>query len=113
MEGGFGTEYEQDLLAECKNLTELDIHRWVGMVQWFDGMPFGVAGDSGALVHAVDNSVKIPLRLHIGSPPESILENTSMFLCLDAYFLEARLLGLRLEFASEEDEESGESEADI
>jgi len=104
MEGGFETEYEQDLLAEYKDLIDLDIHRWVGMVQWFDGMPFGVAGDSGALVYAMENSVKIPLGLHIGSPHESILENTSMFLCLDAYFLEARLLGLRLEFASEKDD---------
>ena len=105
MEGGLETEYEQDLLAEYKDLIDLDIHRWVGMVQWFDGMPFGVAGDSGAL-DAIENSVKIPLGLHIGSPHESILENTSTFLCLDAYFLEARLLGLRLEFASKEDEES-------
>jgi len=68
MEGGFEMDYEQDLLAEYKDLIDLDIHRWVGMVKWFDGMPFGVAGDSGALVYAMENSVKIPLGLHIGSP---------------------------------------------
>jgi len=78
MEGGFETEYEQDLLAAYKDLIDLDIHRWVGMVE-----------------------------------RSTACRLASLFLCLDAYFLEARLLGLRLEFASAEDEESEESEDDM
>ncbi|KAI4643923.1 uncharacterized protein J4E79_011195 [Alternaria viburni] len=57
MEGGFETEYEQDLLAEYKDLIDLDIQTLRG---------------------------------------------------INVYFLEARLLGLRLVFASKEDEESEE-----
>ncbi|KAI4941939.1 hypothetical protein J4E91_010489 [Alternaria rosae] len=103
MESGFDSEYEQRLLVEYKDLIALDIHMWVGMVAWFDGMPFGVAGESGALVqvHAMGVSVKGPLGLHIGSPHAS---RTSRFLCIDAYFLQAHSLGLRLEFAFRENE---------
>ncbi|KAI1670741.1 hypothetical protein Ptr902_03780 [Pyrenophora tritici-repentis] len=52
IEGGSKTEYEQHLLFEYKDLTA-----------WLDGMPSGVAGDSGALAYAMDDWAKIPLGL--------------------------------------------------
>ena len=75
------------------------MHRWVGLIKW-TGCPFSVPGDSGALVYASDGAVKIPLGIHIGAP--EALEETSMFLSLECYFIGARLLGLQLEFVEEE-----------
>ena len=49
----------------------------------------------------MDKSIKIPLGIHLGKHPESHSEQSSAFLSLDSYMIEAHLLGLQLEFADE------------
>ena len=49
----------------------------------------------------MDKSIKIPLRTHLGKLPKSHSKQSSAFLSLDSYMIEAHLLGLQLEFADE------------
>jgi len=90
---------DEYLRQEYLSLIQPETHRWVGFVEW-TGCPFSVPGDSGALVYASDGAVKIPLGIHIGAP--SAYEETSMFLSLESYLIEARLMGLHLGFVEEE-----------
>jgi hypothetical protein len=43
-------------------------HRWVGYVKSLPGVQWSDYGDSGALVYALRDSVKIPLGFHVGNP---------------------------------------------
>jgi hypothetical protein len=43
-------------------------HRWIGYVKPIAGLGWSTNGDSGALVYALKDSVKIPLGIHIGKP---------------------------------------------
>ena len=101
MEVCYDDDFEQSLLEEYKDLIQPELHRWVGIVEWIGGREFAVGGDSGSLVYSIDKSIKIPLGIHLGKPRKS---QTSAFLSLDSYVIEAHLLGLQLEFADEEDE---------
>ena len=49
--------------------------------------------------YGMDGSVKVPLGIHIVAPTD---EKTSVFLSLECYFVEARLMGMQFEFEEEE-----------
>lgn len=73
-------------------------------MSWLGGYEFAVSGDSGALVYSMDKSIKIPLGIHLGKPQGKHYKQSSAFLSLDSYIIEAHLLSLQLEFEDEKDE---------
>jgi hypothetical protein len=70
---------------------EKEDDEWLGVVEWM-GIPFSSPGDSGSLVFAREDGIHIPLGIHVGSPAS--MPNTSMFISLDTFCLEAEAEGL-------------------
>ncbi|KAG9189890.1 hypothetical protein G6011_06758 [Alternaria panax] len=109
---------EDYLLEEYRNFAKPKMHRKVGFVDWFESTcPFTVGGDSGALVYTTDQSVIIPLGPHIGQtaakPPKAENKGEQEGKKeVTVFFIEARLLGLRLEFPTEGLEADDEDEDD-
>jgi hypothetical protein len=60
-----------------------NVHRWLGLVKRV-GPPFSAPGDSGALVFSLEDSVTVPLGIHLGAPDEYL--NDGMCLSLEAFF---------------------------
>jgi len=74
-----------------------DMHKWAGIISWYaECTPFGVSGDSGARVCAVEDSQTVRLGIHIGRLITQ--ENRSMFLGLGAWFVEGECHQLKLHF---------------
>ena len=59
-------------------------------------VPFANPGDSESLVFTRKDGIFIPLGIHVGSP--SSMPNTSIFISLDTFCLEAEAEGLEPHF---------------
>lgn len=73
---------------------------WIGIVQWSEEEAFSAGGDSGSMVYAMDKQTMIPLGVHLGTPWP---KKRSIFICLEAYCLEAKKEGWRLKFLKAEE----------
>jgi hypothetical protein len=70
---------------------------WVGYVEPLAGIEFSESGDSGTLVCAIHNGVKVPLGLHIGKPRTHDYYFAAFF-SLESWLIQARQLGIELKF---------------
>ena len=87
----------KDLGISLQKLWRHDMHKWAGIVSWIaECTPFAAPSDSGALLYAVEDSQTVPLGIHIGCL--TFQENRSMFLGLEAWFLEGECHQLKLHF---------------
>ena len=87
----------KDLGISLEKLWRHDMHKCAGIVSWVaECTPFADPGDNGALVYAVEDSQTLPLGIHIGRL--TIQENCSMFLGLEAWFVEGECHQLKLHF---------------
>jgi hypothetical protein len=74
---------------------EKEDDEWLGVVEWID-IPFSTHGDSGSLVFAREDGIHIPLGILVGAPAS--MPNTSVFISLDTFCLEAEAGGLEPHF---------------
>jgi hypothetical protein len=80
---------------EDEEEVEKEDDEWLGVVEWMD-VPFADSGDSGSLVFTREDGIFIPLGIHVGSPAS--MPNTSIFISLDTFCLEAEAEGLEPHF---------------
>jgi hypothetical protein len=69
----------------------------VGYVEPQPGQAFNNLGDSGSLVYAINNVVKVPLGLHIGKPA-TYTGGYATFVSFESFLIKARQQGIELQF---------------
>ena len=82
---------DEEEADEDEEEVEKEDDEWLGVVEWMD-VPFADPGDLGSLIF----TIFIPLGIHVGSP--SSMPNTSIFISLDTFCLEAEAEGLEPHF---------------
>lgn len=93
-EGWYNPEDEEEV-EEVEKEVDKEESEWLGVVEWMD-VPFTAGGDSGSLVFAREDGIVIPLGIHVGSPAS--MPNTSIFISLETFCLEAEAEGLEPQF---------------
>jgi hypothetical protein len=94
------TDDEMTLYSLGITLAQLfadDASLWVDVVTpVHECPPFSGPADSGALIYAVEDSQIVPLGVHLGKPVAK--SDRSIFLAVEAFWIEGRYHGLDLQF---------------